>query len=183
LPTVPTHAAVAVSFGTLFPRASVPRRWWIVGATLAIVPDLDVIGFRFGVPYGDFLGHRGFTHSLTFAALLALLGLRAAIEGGRRSAVWTYLFVAAASHGILDALTDGGLGVALLSPFDTRRYFFPVRPIEVSPIGVTGFFAQGGAAVVASELIWVWLPAVATAALGGFFIQRPGRVARPRVDG
>ena len=36
-----------------------------------MIPDIDVIGFRFGIHYGDFWGHRGFTHSLVFAALLA----------------------------------------------------------------------------------------------------------------
>jgi inner membrane protein len=177
LPTVPTHAAVAVSLGTLFPRTSVPRPWWIVGAICAIVPDFDVIGFRFGVRYGDFLGHRGFTHSLVFAALLSLLALRCSIEGGRRTTVWTYLFMATASHGLLDTLTNGGLGVALLSPFDNRRFFFPVRPIEVSPIGVSGFFAQGGAVVLASELVWVWLPSLALAGIGLSWRQR--RKERP----
>jgi hypothetical protein len=36
------------------------------------IPDLDVMGFRFGIHHGDFWGHRGFTHSLAFAAVLAL---------------------------------------------------------------------------------------------------------------
>ena len=175
MPTIPTHTAVAVSLGTLFPPASVPRRWWIVGAALSIVPDFDVIGFRFGVPYGDFLGHRGFTHSFACAALLSLVALRCSIEGGRRSVVWVYLFIATASHGLLDALTNGGLGIALLAPFDNRRLFFPVRPIEVSPIGMGGFFREGGAAVLASELVWVWLPSLVVAGFGVFLSQRLGR--------
>lgn len=172
MPTIPTHAAVALSLGTLFPRASVPRRFWVVGAVCAIFPDFDVLGFRLGIRYGDFLGHRGFTHSLMFAALLAFAGLRCAIEGGRRSVVATYLFLAAASHGVLDAFTNGGLGVALLAPFDNRRVFFPVRPIEVSPIGVAGFFDRGGGAVLANELLWVWLPSVLIAGSGVWFVQR-----------
>ena len=44
-----------------------------------------------------------------------------------------FLFLAIASHGLLDAFTDGGLGVAFFAPFDSTRYFFPVTPIEVSP--------------------------------------------------
>jgi len=39
------------------------------------------------------------------------------------------LFFVAASHGLLDAMTRGGEGVALLSPFDTTRYFLFWRPI------------------------------------------------------
>jgi inner membrane protein len=56
------------------------------------------------------------------------------------------------SHALLDACTNGGLGVAFFSPFDKRRFFFPWRPIEVSPIG------HLDAGVLVSELRWVWLP-------------------------
>jgi hypothetical protein len=73
---------------------------------------------------------------------------------------WIYFFIAAASHGVLDAFTDGGLGVAFFSPFDTRRYFFPVTPISVSPVGVS-FFSVHGLFVLLSELVWLWLPAFA----------------------
>jgi inner membrane protein len=50
--------------------------------------------------------------------------------------VMFYLFAATVSHGLLDALTDGGLGVAFFSPFDTSRYFFPWRPISVCPMAL-----------------------------------------------
>ena len=73
-----------------------------------------------------------------------------------------YFFLATVSHGLLDALTNGGLGVAFFSPFDTTRYFFPFRPIQVSPIGAH-FFSARGISVVQSELLWVWLPCVAFA--------------------
>jgi inner membrane protein len=43
-------------------------RLCLVGAVCAALPDIDVIGFRFGIDYGALLGHRGFTHSLAFAA-------------------------------------------------------------------------------------------------------------------
>jgi inner membrane protein len=49
-------------------------------------------------------------------------------------------------------------GVALLAPFNNRRFFFPVRPIEVASFGVSWLFTRRGAAVLASELKWVWLP-------------------------
>ena len=69
-----------------------------------------------------------------------------------------FFFLLAASHGILDAFTNGGLGIALLSPFDPTRYFFAWTPIEVSPIGVKAFFSKWGLAVMKSELQWIWLP-------------------------
>ena len=46
-----------------------------------------------------------------------------------------------------------------------ERYFFPFRPIVVSPIGLTDFFSEWGAAVIKSELLWVWLPASLVVAL------------------
>lgn len=128
-----------------------------------MLPDLDVIGFRFGVHYGDFWGHRGFTHSLAFAALLA--GAVAISMAGRvkdeigRLPLFAYLFVATASHGLLDAMTNGGLGIAFFSPFDNRRYFLPWRPVRVSPIGVTRFFTPHGLEVLKTEMLWIWVPA------------------------
>jgi len=66
-----SHAVAALSIGTCFYQPQVPKRVWVAGALCSIVPDIDVIGFRFGIHYGDFWGHRGFTHSLVFAALLS----------------------------------------------------------------------------------------------------------------
>ena len=74
--------------------------------------------------------------------------------------VVTGQFLVTVSHGILDALTNGGLGVAFFSPFDTTRYFFPWRPISVSPVGVGQFFSAQGVAILASEIEYVWLPLV-----------------------
>jgi inner membrane protein len=75
------------------------------------------------------------------------------------------LFLATASHGVLDAMTNGGLGVAFFSPFDNRRYFLPWRPVRVSPIAVTRFFTPRGLAILQSELLWIWLPAILLASL------------------
>jgi inner membrane protein len=129
-----------------------------------MVPDVDVIGFRFGVHYGDFWGHRGFTHSLLFAFVLTSIVAIAAVFRQdvpvvSRWPLTVYLFIASASHGVLDAMTDGGLGVAFFSLFDNRRYFFPWRPVRVSPIGITRFFSARGFAVLQSEFIWIWIPA------------------------
>ena len=64
------------------------------------------------------------------------------------------------SHSLLDALTTGGKGVALLSPFDNTRYFFPWKVIRVSPIGISNFFTQRGVVVVISELKWIGIPSL-----------------------
>jgi inner membrane protein len=57
-------------------------------------------------------------------------------------------------------LTNGGLGIALLWPFLDQRFFFPIQPIQVSPLGLRRL-TPWGAAVVLSELRWVWLPGAA----------------------
>tara|TARA_Y100000780_G_C13480407_1_gene338286 strand:- start:227 stop:469 length:243 start_codon:yes stop_codon:yes gene_type:complete len=63
-------------------------------------------------------------------------------------------------------MTNGGLGVALFWPYDNDRYFFPFRPIQVSPIGVKAFFSERGLKVLSSELLWVFLPGVLLAVTG-----------------
>jgi inner membrane protein len=147
----------------MFARPTIPKRVWVIGAICSVLPDIDVIGFRFGIHYGDFWGHRGFTHSLFFAAILATLvafaGFSRGTPGISRVSLWIYFFLATASHGLLDAMTNGGLGVAFFSPFDNTRYFLPWRPIAVSPISVTRFFSERGVAVLQSELLWIWIPA------------------------
>ncbi len=85
-----------------------------------------------------------------------------------RVSLAVFFTLAIASHLALDSLTNGGLGVALFAPFDRTRYFAPWRPIEVSPIG-TDFFSTRGLMVLASEIIWIWLPALALVTIGKFF--------------
>lgn len=163
MPSAFTHAAAALALGTAFRRPGPPVGVWIAGAVCAAAPDLDAIGLRFGVPYGHVLGHRGFTHSLVFAALVAgvitVVACRDERWRGRRREVALFLFLATASHGVLDMLTNGGRGVALLAPFSTERLFLPWRPIEVSPLSISRFFSGRGMVVFTSELRWVWLPA------------------------
>jgi inner membrane protein len=75
-----------------------------------------------------------------------------------------------AAHDLLDAMTDGGLGIALFSPFDRTRYFLPWRPIRVAPIG-GGFFSEYGLRALASEARWIWLP-VGGLSAAGLFVRR-----------
>ena len=152
--------------GAALGTKSIDRRLLIAGAVAAMLPDLDVIGFKLGIAYHDGLGHRGATHSILFA--LAMGALAALAHRWLRSGAWrSALFVglATVSHPLLDACTNGGLGVALLWPFSEHRWFFPVHPIAVSPIGVSRFMGARGLTVMASELVWVWLP-TALVALG-----------------
>lgn len=121
---------------------------------LALLPDLDVLGFRFGVAYESEWGHRGASHSLAFALACAVGVAGVAKACGKpfwRSAVLSLLAVG--SHGLLDALTDGGLGAALLWPFSHERFFAPVTPLPVAPLG-RGLVSVRGASVMLTEALW-----------------------------
>lgn len=165
--TIVTHAAVGLALGAWFaPEERRPSFWWSI-ALLPVVPDLDVIGFRFGVRYEEGIGHRGATHSILFAAVLgaataACVG-RDLADRGRLALLFA---LAVASHGLLDMLTDGGLGIALAWPFSLDRRFWPVRPLTVPTFSPAAMFTPYGASVMRSELLWIWLP------LGAFLAAR-----------
>lgn len=159
MPTIITHAAPVLAAHVAAGGRAFPARLFWLALFCAILPDIDTVGFRFGVQYSDWLGHRGFSHSLFFAALCAgLAGLAAPVLRCRRWLAVVVVFVAVASHIALDALTSGGLGVAALWPFSEERFFFPWRPIRVSPFSPRAFLSARGVAVIVSELLWVWLP-------------------------
>ncbi len=172
MPTIMTHSIVAVSAGCIFGSAGVPKRFWVLAIIAAVLPDADVIGYQYlYIPYGHVLGHRGFFHSPCFAALFSLLAVSLFFRQERvlSRRWWAYVlffFVVGASHGLLDAMTNGGRGIALLSPFSNHRYFLPWTPIEVSPLTVRAFLSQRGLTVMKSEILWVWMPVVSIAIIG-----------------
>jgi inner membrane protein len=161
--TLLTHALLGASIGhAAKPRSLNSAGFWGIAAFCSMLPDIDVIGFRMGVPYSALWGHRGMTHSLFFAAIVASLvafALSRNLREGTKTAL--LLFVIVASHGVLDAMTNGGLGVAFFAPFDTRRYFLPWRPIAVSPIGIGRAFSARSLHIVWTEMVWLWAPIAA----------------------
>ncbi|MBX7155515.1 MAG: metal-dependent hydrolase [Candidatus Kapaibacterium sp.] len=158
-----THAIASSTVGTaVFGTTKQPMWFWIITAILGMLPDADVITFKFGVKYADMLGHRGFFHSLLWCSITGILTaflyrkiIKQEISLLRYSAFFAF---AMSTHPILDALTTGGLGIAFFSPFDTTRYFFPWHVIVVSPIGIKEFFGTWGIKVILSEIVWVWVP-------------------------
>lgn len=161
--TIISHSIAALAVGKVFSWERKSAMFWVLTAICAALPDLDVVGFSFGIRYRDMLGHRGLTHSLPFAltlgclvALVAFRDVKIFSPGSWKLAI--YFFVIIASHGVLDAMTNGGLGVAFFAPFSNERYFFPWRPIEVSPLAVEPFFSERGLQVIISEIKWIWIP-------------------------
>ena len=165
MPTIFTHAAAGLGLAAIGGSIHSPLATGL-SVALAMLPDIDAVGLYLGIPYGSFLGHRGFSHSLVCAAVVGLLtGL---CTSGLLLTPWwllaCYFFAVMASHGVLDALTNGGHGVAFFAPLDNSRYFFPIRPIRVSAIGMA-FFRRGALLVLWSEFCWVWVPLAIVAAL------------------
>jgi inner membrane protein len=159
VPTILTHPAVPLAIGLGLGSAVIPARLLLAGIVVCVLPDFDVIAFHLGLPYAHDLGHRGASHSFLFATAIALLGATAFhFFRASLSRTFSFLFLAAASHGILDAFTNGGLGIAFFWPFSATRYFAPMQVIEVSPLSLSRIFSARFAEVLFSELLWVWLP-------------------------
>ncbi|KUM03462.1 metal-dependent hydrolase [Chromobacterium subtsugae] len=170
MPTVFTHALAGATLAGLASRKPVSTPgmlpWLALCGAAAMLPDLDVVTFKLGIPYESPWGHRGFSHSLAAAALIAgvltwlcrplwrRMGLSAA-------AAATLLFLAAASHAALDMICDASFGPALFMPWSGHRYLSDWRLIEGSPLGLKRWFSAKGWRVVYTEFAYVWLPCLA----------------------
>lgn len=164
------HVAASTALGfSFFPKE---QRWTtlFLAGFCAFAPDLDVVGFRFGVPYESILGHRGWTHSLAFALMLGPLVAWLFFRKEKnwwKLALWFSL--ATASHPLLDMLTNGGLGCALWWPFSDERHFFPWRLILVSPLEIRSFFSRYGIRVLVNEFVWIGMPGLLLALICSLF--------------
>lgn len=159
MPTVLTHPAVPLAMGLALGRKSVPPALLIAGVAVSILPDLDILTWHLGIPLSHEYGHRGFSHSILFAILVAMIGARLLKSYKIPWSVTVgFLFIATMSHGVLDACTNGGHGIAFYWPWSKTRYFAPFRFIQISPIHLERILSSRIPVVLISELLWVWLP-------------------------
>lgn len=138
--TVVTHAIVAAGLFRLGAgrcTGLAAGAWTAAG--LSMLPDADVIGWNV-VRRDSWLWHRGITHSLVFAAATGVVVAwwlrKRVVHPGGTSLLALNLAVCTATHGFLDAFTDGGSGVAFLLPFSGARTRFAAQPIPVAPISI-----------------------------------------------
>lgn len=172
-----SHVIIPIALKIAGRKNSIPWRLLFLGMFLSVAPDLDSIAFKFAIPYESQWGHRGFTHSIVFALVVALLCSRFSRSFlAKPKTVFAFSFLSMLSHSLLDALTNGGLGVAFFWPFNSERYFLPWRVIEVSPISVSRFFTEKGLLVLRSEFIYIWIPCLTVA--GILFLLRGRSNAR-----
>lgn len=121
------------------PQAFRGRRVMLwLGAAIALVPDFDVVIWMVLRPAG-ISPHRGFSHSLLFAAMSALVFTVAARLRARlplRTALFA-LLGAAISHPLLDFLMGAGPGIRFLAPFSETGYLFALRAVPTAYYGLS----------------------------------------------
>jgi inner membrane protein len=156
------HLVASTALGkAFFPQQAASWPMLLLAGASAFLPDADVLAFRFGIAYGSQWGHRGWTHSLVFALAWGLLVTWFFYR--KRKDFWpiaAWMVASTASHPLLDMLTNGGRGVALWWPFRLDRLFFPVQPIQVSPLSVSDFWGEWAREVLLSEFWWIGVPSL-----------------------
>lgn|SRR5262249_51654628 len=167
MPTIFTHGAIGYTAVKPYLKNPFNDRLIMASIILSVLPDVDGL-FYTTIPYGHLFGHRGLTHSLLFAVVAGLATALIFLQTKWRDehsfgALALFFTMVTASHGFFDAMTNGGLGVAFLAPFDNTRYFFPFRPIPVSPMTVRGLLSERGLYVMQVELGLFWTFAIAAA--------------------
>ena len=111
----------------------------------------------------------GFTHSLIFGFAVSV-----GVLGATRSRSWAAgILIGQWAHVFTDICDTAG--VMPFFPFSTERFFFPWRPIRVSPLSIARFFDRAG------PILWSELPFCAAATLLGLALRRfTPRAGEPR---
>lgn len=180
MPTVFSHPAPVLALAALL-GGRLSTRMLLFGILCAVLPDADVIGFRFGISYARRVRAPGV---FPFPRVCPAHGLCRLRSGPAVPARFT-------PHGI-HRRPSGRLKPYPAGRNDQRRtrrsrvlalrqtrYFCDWRPIRVSPFGLKGLLSQRGLSVMLSELRWVWAPCLAVIAAALFFGKNPMR-AIPR---
>lgn len=169
-----SHAVVGLGLARLYATKPMPWVYWGLAAILPIIPDLDVFS---PANYGTWLGHRGFTHSLVFALLLGIIIASTAFRCFQVSwwSLAALFFVMIASHGLLDALTNGGENIPFFWPLESRYGNWGLIP--VSDIALDWPDPRYSRAI-RGELLWVWLPTGLLVSLVMVYRRRVGTVEK-----
>jgi len=118
-----THTLLGGALGYALYGRTLGRTAASVGALAALLPDADVFIGSSVDPLLAVEMHRGFSHSLFFAPVGALIAaapfLLARNHIGQRLTLWSCAFAAYVSHCLLDAATS--YGTNLLWPFSDLR--------------------------------------------------------------
>jgi inner membrane protein len=134
-----TQASLGAVVGGLTLGSQLGRKAVLLGAAVAIVPDLDIL-IDYGDDVSNFIYHRGFSHSLLLhlTVATAVAGLLARAPATRAigfSSWWWFLFLVLSTHVLLDALTTYGTQLVwpLAGPVGTGSIFV-IDPLYTLPL-------------------------------------------------
>ncbi|MEO8712672.1 MAG: metal-dependent hydrolase [Parafilimonas sp.] len=122
-----THIALGACMGEAFAGKTLGRKAMVWGMIAQSIPDIDFIAATWLNTPSDLLAHRGFTHSILFAIIVALIMAILANRWHRPHNIsfmrWTLFFSAAIlSHIFIDAFNNYGVG--WFEPFSHYRISF-----------------------------------------------------------
>ncbi|MEM1408194.1 MAG: metal-dependent hydrolase [Bacteroidota bacterium] len=132
-----TQIVLGAAVGEAVLGKKVGNKAMLYGAIGGTIPDLDVLASNFTDTTRALALHRGFTHSIVFSVVFALLfgWLVSRFEKYRDIKGWSWLFFwAFVTHPLLDAHTTWG--TQLFWPFDLRLAFqsvFVIDPLYTLP--------------------------------------------------
>jgi inner membrane protein len=152
---------------------------------LAMLPDADVFITSLGGPHDSMVaGHRGASHSLLMAATIAIAGgLLARRYGWSGIRTMLAVMLAIGSHGLLDALGEGGRAIPLFWPLSEHRFRAPWQFLPDAPRGLK-FISWHGLVDAVLEFVY-FLPVIILAMWprAGMRVPHlavlPGRAAEP----
>jgi len=122
-----THIALGACIGDAFFEKGYGKKAMVWGALAQSIPDIDFIASSWLSPSESLLAHRGITHSLLFAVIVAPLFALAAKKIHHADHVgfnkWLLFFLAEIfCHLFIDAFNNYGVG--WLEPFSQQRFSF-----------------------------------------------------------
>ena len=136
-----TQAVLGAAIGKACLGKNIGNKSLLIGAAIATLPDLDIIALPFLDPLERLSMHRGFSHSIVFSLLLALL-LAYLFKRMKitkeikffRLALFSWLVLI--THMLLDGFTS--YGTLLFLPFSDNRFGFDsinvVDPVYTLPM-------------------------------------------------
>src|SRR5947209_15248101 len=98
MPSIVSHAAVPLALRLGLGERRISRPLLVAGTVASMLPDTDVLLFRFGATYDNVWSHRGVTHSLGFALFLGLLAAVLLRKVAPQLLTFAFVSFSAASH-------------------------------------------------------------------------------------
>jgi len=122
-----THIVLGACVGEVMAGKKIGRKAMLIGAVAQSIPDIDIVAGFWLTPASDLLAHRGFTHSILFALLVAPVLAFFSAKGFKKSSFpfkkWVLFWcIQILIHLFIDSFNAYGTG--LFEPFSHYRVSF-----------------------------------------------------------